>query len=434
MGCIRRESALRRIGVLMAGTVAVPLMAVAGPTTAWAEDIVVRFMTPQWASSADRRIERQIAFQSVIDSFNEADNGFRVEEVVANVDQATVAQAIEEGAVDAVWINTQWYAGLMEAGKLANLDDHASAEEIGAYFDWTIEALRSVDGKLGCLWHNTDTPLVFYDSTKVPEPPATWSDVRKIAASVKQETGKFGMSYPMLHWAQLNMGMFVAKGGRIVDETGKPVLFEGDNRAILEEMFAFYKDLFDNELIPAQNATSKHNDHLPLVYAGDVVMFASNSNANVRSLQPNLPEEEYKNWRAVSMPAPDGVGQGRYVAGGWLICPVRNANADVEKAAAAWAKHATATKANRDTNKAGGWLPTRGDVYELDPFFRDDAFLQTASRALDAGGWAVPFAPIYPAINNALNTAMSAVGSGQATIAEALDTAAEAVMREYQAQ
>jgi multiple sugar transport system substrate-binding protein len=421
---------------LAAGTAIVTLAlasGAAGPLAAQDGDTVVRFMVPQWASSSDRRIERQIAFQSVIDAFNDADNGMRVQEVVANVDQASVAQAISEGAVDAVWINTQWYAGLMAGGALADLDDHLDAAEIAEYFDWTIAALRSVNGELGCLWHNTDTPLVFYDATVIETPPATWSEVRATAERVKAETGKFGMSYPMMHWSQFNMGMFNAAGGQVVDDTGRPVLFEGANREILTGMFDFYAGLFADGLIPAQNATARHADHLPAVYAGDVAMFLSNSNANIRSLQPNLPPDEFANWRSAPLPAPDGVAQGNFVAGGWLICPVANDDPAIEAAAAAWTLHATGPRANRDTNKAGGWLPTRMSVYAADAFFVQDEAMQTAAAALDAGGWAVPFAPIYPAINNALNTAMSAVGSGQASVADALATAEADVMREFAA-
>lgn len=423
----RIKTAAIGAAVLSAFAAAIPI-----PSLAQEDDVVVRYMVPQWASSGDRRIERQIAFQSVIDSFNSADNGYRVEEVVTKVNQVSIAQAIEEGTVDAVWINTKWYADLQANGHLADLDAYAQNGELDAYFDWTIDALRSVDGGIGCVWHNTDTPLVFYDSTKIESPPQNWSDIRAIAETLSAD-GKFGMSYPMLHWSQFNMGMFNAMGGEILDDTGKPVLFEAENRAKLAEMFSFYDGLFKDGLIPAQNATSKHNDHLPMVYAGDTVMFLSNSNANIRSLAPNLPPDEFENWRAIPLPAPDGVAQGNYVAGGWFICPVAQDNKDVEAAAAAWALHATNTAASRDTNKAGGWLPTRGDVYSVDAHFQNDPFLQTASQALEAGGWAVPFNPIYVAINAALNEAMSAVGSGQASVDEALDAAAADVMRQYEA-
>lgn len=88
----------KRVFAKAMGLTALTALALAVPVQSFAEgdDVVVRYMVPQWASSGDRRIERQIAFQSVIDGFNQADNGYVVEEVVTNVNQASIAQAIEE--------------------------------------------------------------------------------------------------------------------------------------------------------------------------------------------------------------------------------------------------------------------------------------------------------------------------------------------------
>ena len=398
------------------------------------EGVLVRYLVPQWASSSDRRVDRQIAFQSVIDTFNSDPNGARVEEITGVVNQASVAQAIGEGAVDAVWINTQWYVSLVSGGLLADIDQYVSDEELFDYFDWTLTALRSVDGTLGCLWHNTDTPLLFYNSRRVREPPKTWTELRQIARQVRSETGKYGMSYPLRHWSQFNMGLFKAAGGDIVDDTGRPILFEGENRALLAEMLDFYAELLADDLIPAQNATASHADHLPGVYADDVYMFVSNSNAKIRSLEPNLPPNEIDDWRAAPIPMPDALDAGKYVAGGWLICPVRNAqNPEREAAAVAWAFHAPGARANTTTNKAGAWLPTRRSAYDVDPFFKSDPIQQTASSALDQGGWPEPFVPIYPTISAALNKAMSKIGSGQATTEQALNEAEAEIFRQYEA-
>ena len=51
------------------------------------------------------------------------------------------------------WINTKWYADLQANGHLADLDAYAQNGELDAYFDWTIDALRSVDGSIGLAQH-----------------------------------------------------------------------------------------------------------------------------------------------------------------------------------------------------------------------------------------------------------------------------------------
>jgi ABC-type glycerol-3-phosphate transport system substrate-binding protein len=81
---------IRKTKAVLASGTAIVTLALTGLTAAPAAaqdgDTVVRFLVPQWASSEDRRIERQIAFQAVIDAFNDADNGMRVEEIAGTVD------------------------------------------------------------------------------------------------------------------------------------------------------------------------------------------------------------------------------------------------------------------------------------------------------------------------------------------------------------
>ena len=399
------------------------------------EQITVRYLVPQWASSRDTRIERQIAFQSVIDSFHLRYPEYRLEQVIGPGSQVSISQALAEGDVDAIWINHAWYAEWQAAGFFADLTDYLSEGAEAEFFDWTIEALRSVDGRLGGLWHNTDTPLYFFDTTYIPEAPTTWSELRELAERVFVEHGKYGISYPMRNFTQFTMGMFAALGGEVFDGAGRPVLFEGANREALEQIFDHYATVYGLGLAPAASAAANHDQQMPPVYAGDVVAMVSNNNAMIRYLQPNLPPDEVANWSAAPIPYPDGADGGRYVAGGWVIALVANpADPAREAAAAAWVEHMTDVAALRDTNKAGGWVPTRPSVIDADPFYADDFFMVTTVEALNAGGWVVPFDPLYPAVVTALNEAIADVVTGQASVAQALDAAETAVMREFEAR
>jgi multiple sugar transport system substrate-binding protein len=396
--------------------------------------VTVRYLVPQWASSQDSRIERQIAFQSVIDSFHLTYPEYRLEQIVGPGNQVSIAQALADGSVDAVWVNHAWYAEWQAAGLFGDLTPYLSEGTEAAFFDWTIAALRSVDGRLGGLWHDTDTPLFFYDTTVIPEAPATWSELRATAERVFAETGKFGVSFPMRNFTQFTMGMYHAVGGEVFDADGRPVAFEGENRAHLERIFDFYRDLYLTGLVPAASAGANHDQHMPPVYAGDVVAAVSNNNAMTRYLRPNLPPDEVANWAAAPLPRPDEADAGRYVAGGWVVALVANADDPArEAAAAAWIEHMTDVAAQRDTNKAGGWVPTRPGVIEADPFYANDPFMVTTVNALTEGGYVVPFDPLYPVVTTAINEAIAQVVSGQQTTAEALDVAAETVRREYEA-
>ena len=414
---------------------AVALGAFAGLAAAFAQSqVTVRYLVPQWASSRDTRIERQIAFQSVIDSFHLKYPQYRLEQVIGPGSQVSISQALADRDVDAVWINHAWYAEWQAAGLFADLTDYLSAGAEAAFFDWTIDALRSVDGRLGGLWHNTDTPLLFYDTTVIPEPPTTWSELSATAERVFVDTGKYGISFPIRNFTQYTMGMFAALGGEVFDDEGAPVIFEGENRAHMERIFDFFRDLYLTGLAPAASAAANHDQQMPPVYAGDVAAVVSNNNAMPRYLRPNLPPDEVANWAAVPVPYPDEAGAGRYVAGGWVIALVANPDDPAkEAAAAAWVEHMTDVAALRDTNKAGGWVPTRPSVIAADPFYADDPFMVTTVAALNAGGYVVPFNPLYTVVTTAINEAIAQVVTGQQTTAQALDAAAENVRREFEA-
>lgn len=403
-------------------------------TVAQADPITVRYIVPQWASSSDTRVERQIAFQSAIDTFHLRYPNYRLEEIVGPGSQVSISQALAEGGADAIWINHFWYADWQAAGFFADLTPYLPEGTEAAFYDWTIEALRSVDGRLGALWHNTDTPLYYYDTTVIPEPPTTWAEVRSIAEQVFIDTGKYGISYPIRNWTQYNMGMFDALGGEVFDADGVPVLFDGGNRVLLESMFDHYRLVYEMNLAPAASASANHEQQMPPIYAGDVAAFVGNSNAILRQLGPNLPPGEVANWRAVPLPHPDGAEAGRYVAGGWVIALVANpADPEREAAAAAWVEHVTGFAALRDANKAGGWVPTRPAVIEQDAYYANDPIMGTTLDALAAGGYVYPFDPLFPVVVTALNQAIAEVVSGQATVADALDAARTEVMREHAA-
>jgi len=413
------------------------LGALAWSTTAsaQAEPIVVRYLVPQWASTSDVRVERQIAFQSAIDSFHLRFPQYRLEQIVGPGNQVSISQALAEGGADAIWINHAWYADWQAAGFFADLTPYLSEGAEAAFFDWTIDVLRSVDGRLGALWHNTDTPLYFYDTTVIPEAPRTWSEVRATAERVFVETGKYGISYPIRNWTQYNMGMFESLGGAVFDAEGTPVLFDGANRAILESLFGHYADLYAVGLAPAASAAANHEQQMPPIYAGDVAAFVGNSNAVLRQLRPNLPANEVANWASAPLPRPDGAEAGRYVAGGWAIALVANsADPAKEAAAAAWVEHVTGFAPQRDANKAGGWVPTRRDVIEQDAYYAQDPVMLVTLEALESGGYVVPFDPLFPVVVTSLNQAIAEVVTGQRSIGDALDAARTDVMREFDAR
>ncbi|NJL94126.1 MAG: twin-arginine translocation signal domain-containing protein [Anaerolineae bacterium] len=89
-----RLSAAGTVGLALAGS----------PLAAFGQDgIRVRYVTPQWASTRDRRSERQIAFRSVIDLFN-AQYPHSLEEIVGTGDPVGISQNLDNDEADAYWV------------------------------------------------------------------------------------------------------------------------------------------------------------------------------------------------------------------------------------------------------------------------------------------------------------------------------------------
>ncbi len=402
-----------------------------------AQKVTIKFRTPPWASTQASQVERQVAFRAVLDAFNQqyASKGCQVEEVVADDNSVNITNDVQAKKADAYWFNNSEYLPRAKAGQLLDLTA-AVGDDLKSFFPWVQSYLKSSqDGKIYALWHNTDTPLFYYNTDKIPTPPKTWNELRALADKVRKDEGadKYAVSVPYVGWRQLNSGMLVAAGGKWVDEKGAPVVFQEPNRAILKSMFQYWVDLYQAKGVPSSAIANDNVKQMPDVFAGKVYSFEGNSNFHVRQLQPNLPAAEYKKWSAAPLPYPDQAGKGGYEAGGWMIGAVPTGDKAKEACAAMWVIHATGDQAQANTNKAGVWVPTRPAILEKDPFFKSDPFYQTTLKALDQGGYVLPPSAIWAALSTALDTALQRAAKGEISVDDAIKQAEAETMKEWDA-
>jgi multiple sugar transport system substrate-binding protein len=430
---LTRRDFLKVLGIGGASLAVSDLISLSRTLAQDSEEIVIRYMAPSWASTRDRRPERQVAFRGVIESFNQqfADQGIRVEEVIGDGNPLTITQEIEAGNIDAVWINHGVFQSRFAEGQLVDLSQYEA--EPGAFFGFVQDTITTPDGAIAAMWHNTDTPLYYYDSTKIETPPTTWSELRELCSQIREEEGgnTYGYVTPYVGWFQMNFGMYTALGGTLVDENGAPTAFSSENLDIWQTVFDHAVTLIQDDLIPASAVSNNQSQMMPDIFAGNVWSFSGNSNFHIRELQPNLPPDEYENWAAVKLPIPDEADSGLYVAGGWGIGAVDSGDEARNAAAAAWTIHATNTSAMANTCLAGGWIPTRPAILSDDPFYSDDAFAQTTLEALE-DGWVVPTAPIFIDMWQAIDVAVQRAANNEVSIEEALLEAEAEVTRAYE--
>ena len=434
-----RAAPVRTITHLAAAAIAVAALAIVGgtassqSTTASAaelESVTIRYLVPRWASSLDHRIERQVAFQGVLDLFRARYPQVELVEVVSSAGdyRIDIAQQIEAGTVDVVWVDHIWYGEFQAEGLFADIEPHMSQEELDAFYPWTIEALKSVNGELGALWHNTDARIYFYDTTRIETPPTTWSEVEELCREAPR--GEYAIAYSLVDLSHL-IGIFIEMGGRYIDDEGRPIAFERENREHLERITTWFRDLVDEGCIPRAATVWTEPDIMPQVFTGEIHSFVANSNFHIRQLAPNLPADEYANWNATVIPRPDENAANRTWSGGWVVAPVRTDDEAKERAAIEFAKHVTSFDAMRNTTKAGGWNPVRPAIMDVDPYYATDRFAVATNEAL-ATSSTLPLVPIITIINEEIQRAFQAVTSGESGLDEAFDRAQTTIQQEYE--
>jgi multiple sugar transport system substrate-binding protein len=401
------------------------------------EDVTtIRYLVPRWASTEDARPERQVAFQSVIDTFEAEHPNYDLKEVISTAQdyQVDVTEQIEENTVDAVWIPVVWYPLFQDRDLFVDMSPYLDDDDREDFFDWSIEKLKEVNGELGGLWHNTDTRLYFYNTEIIPEAPETWEDVRNTGEEILQENPDMApLGASLQQHASLYMwAQFDALGGQTLGDQGRPVLFEGENRQYWEQILTYFRGLVEDGIIPREATVSDEFWSIGPAIAGEMASFIGNSNFGVRELEPQLPEDEYQNWDAAPVPRFQGADRGGAVSAGWIISAVRNEDApEKEEAAAQWVKHATEYAAQRDANKAGGWTPTRKSVFTDDKYYQEDRIMQATFEALEEA-YIRPFHPMSARLGDVLENVISQATSGEMSVEEAIELGQEQVMAEYE--
>jgi multiple sugar transport system substrate-binding protein len=257
----------------------------------------------------------------------------------------------------------------------------------------------------------------------VPNPPKTWDELFAIAEKLKNE-GYTAFLYPagrnettscdVLPW-------FWSQGGLLVDDAGRPVFDQGNNRTYMLNTLNFIKRTIDTGITPVRVSTfGTDNDMIPEVVAGKVAMFAGGSWL-ASELQDILGKEEFQNaWGLAQIPMPAG-GKRVSTAGGWTT-GVFTRDDQKRRLAADFAIHCFIEDAAMDEYTAlSGQLPTRTTIYENSEHFSKDPVLVAYGRELEYAR-VRPGVEIYNNISQEFQVAISDVITGEAAPERALET------------
>lgn len=342
---------------------------------------------------------------------------------------ATAGNLPDLGVVDGFWVPR-----LVEGDLLQPLNDLWTAEDRADYYNDVIKSVTFKD-KIYALWFYNAWRGLYYDKKFLEEmgveAPTTWDAFGAFAEKAK-ENGASAVMYPgsnseltTLHM----LSMFWGLGGRLVDDAGKPIFFEGENRAALEKVYAIYRELVTKGYMPESVSTMDESAIRPFFYTRETALVAQSS-SSVTQIYTDQPDLKGR-LGAVNYPLPDGKIAVPVLVG-WTYGIFAK---DEARRNAAWKFISFIT--NKENlgllNEVQGQLPVRKSIWDARPFFSTNPLMRQFKGIFDTGGMRPrPAVPIYPVVSNALSQQMGFVLTGAVDPAAAVDAARDAVMPEYE--
>jgi len=344
---------------------------------------------------------------------------------IGNEQARMLEQAKAKHGPDCAAVDSFVLGLFMKNKVLQPLNAYFTQAEIDDLFPFVRQGITGADGKIYAWWWDTDLRVLYRNKEIVAEAPKTWDDL-KAAALASKGQGMEGLLFNGGRWEGTTfdwLANFWSQGGKLVDESGKPVFAEGENRTKMLKAINYYKDLVDSGAAPKRVATIvNYDDFNAAAAAGSTALFIG-GNWQLTQLRNAMDPAEFAKWTFSPLPGPTAQAKATGT-GGWTIAAFSD---DPEKVAicAAVAKEIYAGPGNALQQQ----LPTAKALYDKYDVFKTPENKAFAQALTD--GQARPGVPIYPEISNQIQIMMGDVLSGEKTPEAALDAANKAVQAAY---
>ena len=333
-----------------------------------------------------------------------------------------LVQAAEGRAPDVAAIDSYIFPNFVKYAQ--PIDDVLKARHLNVkdWFPFAQKVMKPADKTLG-LWYTTDVRSLFYRKDLVKNPPKTWPELFKLGKQLKDK-GYDALLYSAGRDENVTMNTlpyYWGLGGELVDESGKPVFGEGKNREAMINYLKFLKSTVDTGITPIRVLNYKSDpEMLGELAIGKVAMFVGVSNM-ANQLRSVIGDRFGEQWDVAPIPMPKR-GVRVSASGGW-VSTIFTKDEQKRKLAADFIISLYVDDAGMEGwCKVGGYLPTRKSVFEKAQFFNSDAFAQKFKKELQYAR-VRPAAPIYPAISQEIQIAISNVLTGKVAPEQAVDDA-----------
>lgn len=374
--------------------------------------------------------EQRAAFAEVFQAFAEAHPDWQLQYEFFGQDiGAEHARLLEQAragrAPDCVTVDSFQLALFIDNDVLQPLDEFFSQEEIDDLFPFIRDGITGEDGSIYAWWWGTDLRVLYRNTEVIGDAPATWEEMQA-AADAASEQDVDGVLFNGGRWEGTTfdwLANFWAQGGSLVDDSGRPIFGEGENREKMLNALNYFNELVDSGAAPQRVATiSDYNDFNAAAISGTAASFFG-GHWQYFQLQEAMQPDAFAVWEVSELPgpAPDQRATG---TGGWTVAAFSEDPAKIEMCA-----NLIREVYMGPANEVIGDLPTRQSLFETLPTFQEPYFGKLSEYLVS--GHARPGVPIYPEISNQIQIMMGEMLSGSKEPEAALDDAWQRVMDAY---
>ncbi len=354
------------------------------------------------------------------------------ESMVKLFQAADRGNAPDISALDSFWV-PRFIRGVPNA--LKPLDSYLTEKQKEDFYPAYREYVSGEDGNMRALFWNTDVRPLWYRKDLVDEPPKTWSELITKANKIMEENPEVNTGFLTTGGRYENTafdlwGTYWAHGGKLVNEDGRPVFFEGENRQKMLDVLKLVEELVDSGVMPRRVSSLASGQDLDAAISSANPVFTLNGNWHYGSLRDLMGEEEFeKKWAVAKPPAFEGdtpvIG-----AGGWTY-GVFAEDERKRRLAFSFIWHVYGNfEGMAKVNFGGKWLPTRESVTKDYAPFKEDPFMDQFTDQLKLSQLRPGF-EIYPDISRAFQVAFGEIVSGTKSPEQALEDMKRSVMEVY---
>ncbi len=345
------------------------------------------------------------------------------EGMVKIIEQAKVGNEADIAQIDSFFL-PRFYP------YLKSIDNYLTEEEKNDFFGFVREGMTNNDGEIVAIWNETDVRGLYYRKDLVPEAPETWDELIDVASEISAADNNVdGYVFPAGRGEGTTFSIlpfYWAQGGKLVDETGRPVFNEGENREYFIDILNFLEELVASGASPSRVTSYKTLGEFNNEVAAKSAAMFPGGNWQKNMFYDIVSEEEADKWEIAPLPQKEA-NMSSSGSGGWVFGIFTE---DEGKKAAA-VRFIKEVYMNPEWFEISGYLPTRNSVFENYYHFRSNKYQQQFQKFLQTSD-ARPGFPIYPTISSEIQVAVADVITGSKTPEEALDNAWDNVMEQYE--